>query len=53
VKKDVEKWVPKPDPKRKKGCAVCGGTLAPNVIEHGDPFCSTKCAKTYHEVEPR
>jgi len=50
--REPERWVPKPDPPMRRGkrCAVCGHKLAPNVLEHKDPFCSTDCAKRYHGV---
>jgi hypothetical protein len=40
------------DPKPLKGgrCASCGGALPPTSVTHGDPFCSTGCARIWFDV---
>lgn len=42
----------KPDPPvRYDGlCFVCKGVRPDPAVEHGDPFCSTGCARVFHDT---
>jgi endogenous inhibitor of DNA gyrase (YacG/DUF329 family) len=37
-------------PERDDGrCAKCGGTLPEVAVKNDDPFCSTPCARSWHD----
>jgi hypothetical protein len=47
--------VPKKDPSMRKDgkCFVCQKPLPGVAVTHGDPFCSTLCARSFYELDVR